>query len=431
MKSRYRWSVATILFIFMLFHQADKMVISPLVTPIMEEFQINEAQMGAISSLALIVASLLYPFWGYFYDRYARPKAIALTSLIWGITTSLSALAPNYRSFMITRASTGIDDSSHPGIYSLLSDYFGPELRGKVYGIMHMAGPFGFMLGTILATTLGKTIGWRNIFVITGSVGVVIAILIFFGIRETPRGSSEPEMHELETISQYRINWQSVRDLLKNKSLFLITVQGFFGVFPWNVLIFWFFRYLETEREYTSQQSMLTMLVAITALSVGFFVGGNLGDEIFKRFTLGRVVVAGAGMVIGAICLYLTFIIPLERIDLFLILMGITGFFMAIPSPNVTAIMHDIIPPEARSTAGAIRKLFEDGGAAVAPFLAGVIATKSSLHEAILIICIAAWVMCMVLFGPLVHFLPNDIENLRESMRKRAALEKKHDLKIY
>jgi len=186
MSSRYRWSAALILFIFMLFHQADKMVISPLVTPIMEEFQINEAQMGAISSLALVVASLLYPFWGYFYDRYARPKAIALTSLIWGITTSLSALAPNFRIFMITRASTGIDDSSHPGIYSLLSDYFGPQLRGKIYGLMHIAGPMGFMLGTILATTLGKIIGWRNIFVITGSIGVLISILIFFGIHETP-----------------------------------------------------------------------------------------------------------------------------------------------------------------------------------------------------------------------------------------------------
>lgn len=399
------------------------MVISPLVTPIMEEFQVNEAQMGAISSLALVVAAILYPFWGYFYDRYARPKAIALTSLIWGITTSLSAFAPNFRSFMVTRASTGIDDSSHPGIYSLLSDYFPPQLRGKVYGLMHMAGPLGFMLGTILATTLGKTIGWRNIFVITGFVGVIIAVLIFFGIRETPRGGSEPELRKFDKISQYRISWQSVRGLLKNKSLFLITVQGFFGVFPWNVLTFWFFRYLETERAYTSQQSMLTMLVAIVALSVGFFVGGNLGDVFFKRFNLGRVAVAGVGMVVGAGSLYLTFTIHPQRTDLFLLLMGVTGFFMAIPSPNVTAIMHDIIPPEARSTAGAIRKLFEDGGAAAAPFLAGVMATRSSLHEAILIICIAAWAMCVVLFGPLAYFIPKDIESLRETMRKRAVLE--------
>ncbi len=424
MNPRSRWTVALILFTFLLFHQADKMVISPLVTPIMEEFQINEAQMGAISSLALVVAAVLYPFWGYFYDRYARPKALALTSLIWGITTSLGAFAPNFRTFMLARASTGIDDSSHPGIYSLLSDYFEPKLRGKIYGLMHTAGPLGFMLGTILATTLGQKIGWRNIFIVTGGVGIIISLLIFFGIRETPRGGSEPELRNLKEISEYRINWQTVRNLFKTKSLFLITLQGFFAIFPWNILTFWFFRYLETERAYTSQQSMMTMLVAIIALAIGFLVGGNLGDIFFKRFPLGRVAVAGIGMVAGAIFLYLTFLIPVERVGLFFILMAFTGFSMAVPAPNVTAILHDIIPPEARSTAGAIRKLFEDGGSAVAPFLAGVIATQYSLHQAILTISIAAWVICLILFVPLSYLVPRDIESLRETMRKRAEQEK-------
>ena len=128
-------------------------------------------------------------------------------------------------------------------------------------------------------------------------------------------------------------------------------------------------------------------------------------------------------MVAGAVSLYLTFLLPIERTDLFLIFMGFTGFSMAIPSPKVTAIMHDIIPPEARSTAGAIRKLFEDGGSAVAPFLAGVIATKFSLHEAILVISVVAWVVCIALFAPLAYLVPRDIENLRETMRKRAAQE--------
>ena len=51
--------------------------------------------------------------------------------------------------------------------------------------------------------------------------------------------------------------------LLRNRSLLLLMAQGFFGVFPWNVLTFWFFRYLETERGYSSEQAMTTMLVAI------------------------------------------------------------------------------------------------------------------------------------------------------------------------
>lgn len=424
-KQRYRWLVALILFIFLLFHQADKMVISPLVSPIMEEFQVNEAQMGAISSLAIIVASLLYPLWGYLSDRFARSKLLALASLIWGGTTSLSAIAPNFRTFMMARASTGIDDSSYPGLYSLLSDYFGPEMRGRVYGWMQVSGPMGFMLGTVLATTLGLMLGWRKVFILTGLIGVVVSGLIFLIVRERPRGKSEPELRELDEIKVYRIDWDVVRGLFKNKSLILLMAQGFFGVFPWNVLTFWFFRYLETERAYTSQQAMITMLVAISALSGGYILGGNVGDSLFRRFPRGRVIFAGAGVLAGMVFLSITLLLPLEQYHLFLIFMLLTGLTMSIAPPNVMATVHDITLPEVRSTAQSLRKLFEDGGAAVAPFLAGVVAMTYSLHTAILAICVGAWLVSAMFFGILAFHVPRDIENLRDTMRKRAALEEK------
>ena len=43
MKSRYRWFVVFVFFAFMLLHQADKLLIGPLTTPIMETFGIDEA----------------------------------------------------------------------------------------------------------------------------------------------------------------------------------------------------------------------------------------------------------------------------------------------------------------------------------------------------------------------------------------------------
>lgn len=78
--SRYRWLVVAIFFVFMLLHQADKLLIGPLTTPIMETFDIDEAQMGAVFTGALIVGAVLYPLWGYLYDRYARAKLLAVAS---------------------------------------------------------------------------------------------------------------------------------------------------------------------------------------------------------------------------------------------------------------------------------------------------------------------------------------------------------------
>jgi len=176
---RYRWTVVVIFFSFMLLHQSDKLLIGPLTTPIMETFGINEAQMGLIFSGALVVGAIMYPLWGYLYDRYSRAKLLALASLIWGSTTWLSAIAPSYRTFLITRATTGVDDSSYPGLFSLISDYFGPEMRGKIYGLLQLTQPLGYMIGMVVALLFGAAMGWRNIFFITGTLGIILAFIIF------------------------------------------------------------------------------------------------------------------------------------------------------------------------------------------------------------------------------------------------------------
>jgi MFS family permease len=238
MNARYRWFVVAILFAFMLLHQADKLLIGPLTTPIIETFGITKSQMGAVFTGALVVGAVLYPVWGYLYDRYARPKLLALASLIWGSTTWLSAIVPTYPLFVATRASTGVDDSSYPGLYCLISDYFGPEVRGKIYGLLQLTAPTGYLLGMVLALTLRGVVGWRGVFLITGSLGVLLAFVIFFAVKERPRGSCEPELAELEEIGVHRLEWDAALDLFRKPSLRLLFAQGFFGVFPWNVITY-------------------------------------------------------------------------------------------------------------------------------------------------------------------------------------------------
>jgi MFS family permease len=321
---------------------------------------------------------------------------------------------------MITRSTTGIDDSSYPGLYSLLADYFAPKLRGKVYGLMQMSGPLGFAVGTILATALGNTLGWRPVFYITGSLGIAIAALIFFTVRELPRGSAEPELQDVVGLATYQIDWPAVRNLFRNRSLLLMMAQGFFGVFAWNVLTFWFFRYLETERGANSGQAMVTMLVAIGALSIGYLVGGTLGDAAFARTPRGRALVGGAGSLLAAGLLFLTMQVPVANPTRFTLMLAVTGIALSTTAPNAMATVPDIIAPEARSTAQAVRKLVEDGGAAIAPWLAGLIAVRASLHVAILVVCTGTLVMCGLIFGVIAWGLPNDIAALHRLMTDRA-----------
>jgi MFS family permease len=418
--SRYRWFVVAVFFIFMLLHQSDKLLIGPLTTPIMETYGINEAQMGAVFTGALIVAAILYPVWGYLYDRYARSKLLALAAFVWGSTTWISAIAPTFPMFLASRASTGIDDSSYPGLFSLVSDYFGPQMRGRVNGMLQLTAPLGYMMGMVLALMLRDALGWRGIFYVTGSLGVLLALVIFVTVREAPRGSSEPELRDVEQNTRYRVNWDVVRGLLRKRTLLFLYAQGFFGVFPWNVLTYWAFRYLETERNYSSEAVLSTMAVAVITLSSGYVVGGALGDLFFRRTPRGRILVSAAAVLLGAVLLMFTLNVPVQSQGLFLVMLGVTSFFMPFAAPNVVSTVFDITLPEVRSTSLAIQLFLESSGAAAAPLLAGLIAAETSLKDAILIICVSAWLLCAIFFLFAAVFVPQDVETLRRQLRQRA-----------
>ncbi len=422
--SRYRWSVLVIFFVFILLHQADKLLIGPLTENIMNDFHITMAQMGLVSTGALVVGAVFYLVWGYLSDRFSRPKLLALASFIWGSTTWLNAIAPTYPAFLVTRSSTGIDDSSYPGLFSLVSDYFGPKLRGIVYGILQFTQPLGYLIGMLLGLFLAGAIGWRGVFYFTGSLGIVMAVVIYFGVKDAPRGQSEPEMEEIDIQGHYEFKWETAKALFKKPSLRLLFIQGFFGVFPWNAITLWIFYYLSNERGFSEMTQYIVMAIAVVVLAIGYPVGGALGDYFFKRDKRGRLYVSMVGVIVGAVFLWFALNVPNENVLLFTALLACTAFFMPFASPNVVSTVYDITLPEVRSTAVSVQYFIESLGAASAPLIAGLIGDRTSLKDAFLWICTSTWVLCAIFFFVTSLYINKDIATLRGQMTDRAEQER-------
>ncbi len=433
-KSNFYPAFVVIVFaLFMLLHQTDKLLIGSLQLPVSKTFNLNDFQWGLINSGALIVGTILYPIWGYLYDRYSRAKLLALASFIWGATTWMSSIVKTYPAFLVTRATTGIDDSSYPGLYSLIADYFNPKMRGRIYGILQLTQPIGYLMGMILALMVAPLLedkifhleGWRSIFLITGTLGLVMAVVIFFGIKDMPRGQSEPEFEGMDDIGQFKFSWEALKDVLKKKTMWFIFLQGFAGVFPWNVITFFFFGYLMTERGYDNNSVLFTMGPVVLIMAGGYFVGGSLGDWLFKRTLKGRIIVSSVGVLLGAIFLFLALNTPVKDTNTFFILMCLTALFMPFSSPNVTSTVFDISLPEVRSSAQAVEYFVENSGAALAPTLAGAIAlTTHSKQLAIQLVCITAWILCFFLYLGALYFIERDIRSLRGQMQSRADTER-------
>jgi MFS transporter, Spinster family, sphingosine-1-phosphate transporter len=421
-QSHYRYFVVVVFVTFMLLHQADKLLIGQVLENIKADLDISDQQVGALGTGALVVGAIFYPLWGYLYDRFSRAKLLALASFIWGFTTSFGAAAVTYPALLLARSSTGIDDSSYPGIYSLISDYFRPEVRGKVNSLLQMTAPIGFVLSLILVLTLNEAIGWRNIFLLTGALGIVVGLFILFGVRDMPRGSAEPELQDIKHLPAYRFNLMALRSLFRKRSIIPLYIQGFFGVFPLQVISFWFFAYLQRERGYDNDLVFPIMAAAVIMMALGSVVGGTAGDAIFKRYLRGRVVVCFIGVLTAAVLLFVALTLPLTVSPMvFGGTLAAAAFFVLFSGPNIVATVYDITLPEVRSSALAVQYFIENIGAATAPFLVGVLSEQIGLTNAILIVCTLTYGLCAAFLAFAVIAIPPDILTFREQILKRAA----------
>jgi MFS family permease len=417
--ARNRTWVVISLFIFMLLHQTDKLLIGPLTTPIMETFGINEAQMGLVFTGALLVGGVFFPIWGYLFDRYARPKILSLAALIWGATTWLSAIVPNFGAFVATRATTGIDDASYPGAYSLVSDYFGPEKRGKIISILQLTAIIGGILGMGLATAFRDTIGWRGVFYVTGSLGLIWAVVMFFTMKDIPRGQAEPEQQGRQKVVTAKFSWQAVGALLRKPTVIVLFIQQFIYVFPFTAINSWYFRYLETEGQLTAANTTIVMGVFAIVVAAGTFVAGALGDWAFKRTPRGRMLVAIGGMAMLTLFFTTALRVTPANFTLFFILQTIGAFFWSFEWPNAVSTIQDIVEPEIRSTAHAVIGVAETIGSALAPLVAGLLAVQASLQSALLTITTVGWLVGIGLLVVVVIMLPKEVKALRELMQAR------------
>ena len=159
-------------------------------------------------------------------------------------------------------------------------------------------------------------------------------------------------------------------------------------------------------------------------LAAGYFVGGYLGDWLFKRTHKGRIIISSLGVLLGAVFLYMAMTTPVDQPAAFFLWMSLTAIFMPLSSPNVVATVYDITVPEVRSTAQAVEYFVENIGAAFAPILAGVMSVAYGKGEAILWICIVAWVLCFFFYLGALLTIEGDIGVLRAQMAERAAQQK-------
>lgn len=286
--------------------------------------------------------------------------------------------------------------------------------------MLQLSIPLGYLLGLILALEFSPIYGWRVIYIITGSIGLLLSILIFFGVKDVPRGLSEPELMSPDHFQTSRLEISEILQIFKIPSLRFLFLQGLIGVIPWQVITFWSFRYLEVERNYGPSTVSSIMIPAVLMIGAGYFFGGFIGDAAYKRTVYGRILVSIFSIFFGAIFLTLALSQPVENVAAFRILLIITAFFIPLASPNIATSVYDVVLPEMRSSATSIQYFLGNIGSAFAPLLAGAISQTYSLQAALLVISLSAWTLTAAVLALSLKNFKSDWEKMRQILRDRS-----------
>lgn len=175
---------STLLFLLALInftHIVDSMLIMPLGDIFIKEFGISAGQYSMLVSgyaLAAFVSGLAGIF---LIDRYDRKSALVFIYTGFAVGTILCGFMNTYYSLLILRILTGLFGGIIGAmVLSVVSDLYKFSERGKAMGYLFAAFSAASAFGVPIGIYLADLSSWRLPFIIIGSLGMLIAIVLFF-----------------------------------------------------------------------------------------------------------------------------------------------------------------------------------------------------------------------------------------------------------
>ncbi|MFN2622426.1 MAG: spinster family MFS transporter [Chthoniobacterales bacterium] len=338
------------------------------------------ARTGLLAPAFLITYMLAAPVLGFLADRFSRWVIVGTCVILWSFATAASGFAATFAALFITRIFVGIGEGGYgPAAPTILADYFGLGMRGRIMAIFCGAIPVGSALGYVLGGLINHQLGWRWAFYMVAIPGILLGLFCFF--QTDPRASSgaRPE--------RKRANLGDYVSLLRNRSFVFNCLAQTAMTFALGGLAFWMSAYLIFRHQPPEVATPIFGGITVVAGLLSTLLGGFVADRLQKRFSGSYFLVSGLGMLVAfpltIAMLYTPF--PLAWVFLF----GAVFFVFLNTGPS-NAALANVVEARVRATAFAVNILvIHFLGDAFSPPLLGAVAGHADMNIAFLVIAAA------------------------------------------
>ncbi len=394
--TKTRWLVLFLISLMYLICYMDRSNISVAQPEIAKQFGLSKSAMGLVLAAFTWAYALGQIPAGWLGDRFGPKRVLTVIMTLWSATAVMTGAAFGFGSLFGARFLLGLSEAGAFPVASRGMQLWFPRVeRGRIQGTTHFFSRFAVAITPFIAGSILLAFGWRAIFYIFGSLGIVWAIgfsVFYRNVPEDHKSVNRAELARIRGVNQDGTIKPSARtqlatpwkQILLSPNMWFISLGYFCFFFGTNFYLTWYPTYLREHLHMSIRSLGIWGSLPLFAGMAGDIIGGSLSDMIFKstgNAKMARRVVAAPGFLLAG-----TFVIPAAlTANTFssILLLAASFFFLewvigpawAVPmdvggqfSGTVTGVMNMVGALGGASTAVVYGSLF-NRGLWVAPFL--------------------------------------------------------------
>lgn len=376
-----RWQIFSILWILVLLNFIDRATLSIAMPFISEEFELTPEVQGFLLGSFFWTYLIFQIPGGWLLDRFGPRKIVGMAGALWGSFQLVCGFATSGVFLGVTRLGLGASEAPvFPAGAKLNANWLPAKERARGATFVDAAGPFGSAVGGLIVTALIGVFGsWRMAFILTGAITIVVAVLFFFYLKDTPDQHRKVNQAEREHIGSdaptdaggTAAALPRVADYLRSRSFWGLMFGRLGWATVWWGIISWTPSYLSTELGFNLAGLGWGTFLVYGMGVLGQFVAGFTADRWRSTTTAYNAVmktifgVSGLGTVIAIFTLPGTTdgFVALTALSIAVFFINFGGLYWAIPAW--------LAPKQQVGTVGGVMNIASSGGGALAPIVMG------------------------------------------------------------
>jgi MFS family permease len=365
----YKWQLIIMLWIAYFLNQGDRQIYNVVIPLIKDDLHLTDVQLGLVATVFTITYGCLVPFGGFLGDFLKRKWIVFTSILIFSIGTLCTGFADGLISLIVLRGITsgGGEAFYYPAATSLISQYH-QKTRAMALSIHQTSLYVGIVASGFIAAYIGEHFGWRASFLTFGLGGLLLCILLFFKMEDTPQQVQE---------SRHSIGYV-IKEIFKKKTVWMLCIAFGCMCFVNIGYVTWMSTfYYEKFHLSLSTAGFTSMFFHFSAAFLGVLIGGRLSDKYASKRKTVRMETEFVGLLLGAPFIFLMGYTSSLYVSY--AMLALFGIFRGIYDSNLYAALFDVIEPKLRASSVGIMTAFAFLVGAMAPLALGYIKTHYGL----------------------------------------------------